>query len=117
VFAPSRLIEGAGSLQSGLERTYRVYDFTWGGPPHLSLALSQRKDDRVQRGVRTPTCKLGRVRLKVIPLIAAVALHNDLEQRRRLLRLLAHDDTLDVKRDGFAAIEDVFGFIGSRHDL
>lgn len=37
------------------------------------------------RGRTTPTGKLGRVRLKVIPLIATVALHDDLEQRRRLL--------------------------------
>lgn len=62
-----------------------------GTSSHRSLAI------RRSTAWYNATCKLGRVRLKVIPLIPAVTLHDDLEQRRGFLRLLAHGDTLDVE--------------------
>ena len=46
---------------------------------------------------RRLTCQFGSIRLKVVPLISAVPLYDDFEECRCFLRLLADQDTLDVK--------------------
>lgn len=63
------------------------------------------------------TRQLGRVRLKVVPLISTVPLDDHLEERRRLLGLLANQDALDMKREGFAVVKDRLGLVCRRHDL
>ena len=74
-------------VQTGFERLDRLDDF--------SCCQNDQRDE-IFIGRRL-TCQLGSICLEIVALIPAVPLHDDLEERRRLLRLLADQDTLDVK--------------------
>jgi len=64
------------------------------------------------------TGKLGALRLEFIPLVPAVAMHDDAEDSGGRLGGLARDDAVDMERRRLAAVKDRLGSLVRRwHDL
>ena len=64
------------------------------------------------------TGEFGTLRLELVPLVPAVAMHDDSECGRGRFAGLARDDAVDVVRRRLAAVKDrLGGFVRRRHDL
>ena len=69
-------------------------------------------------GVDERTGELGALRLKLVPLVPAVTMHDDSECGRGRLAGLARNDAVDVVRRRLAVVKDrLGGLVRRRHDL
>ena len=71
-----------------------------------------------KRGGGIPTGKLRALCLELVPLVpVCAAVHDQLERRAVLARLLARDNTLEVVRRGLPTVEYVFCFVYRWYNL